>query len=67
MFGRIIGAAVGRRLAGPNSGTTGALLGYLAPAIARRGLGPLGLLLAGGYVARKVIDRRRSRREGAAA
>jgi hypothetical protein len=67
MFGRIIGAAVGRRLAGPNSGGTGALLGYLAPAIARRGLGPLGLLLAGGYVAKKVMNRRRERREGAAA
>jgi hypothetical protein len=61
MFGRLIGAAVGRRLAGPNSGATGALLGYLAPAIARRGLGPLGLVLAGGYVAKKVLDRRRSR------
>jgi hypothetical protein len=62
MFGRIIGAAVGRRLGGPNSGGTGALLGFLAPAIARRGLGPLGLLLAGGYVAKKVMNRRRARR-----
>lgn len=66
MFGRIIGAAIGRRIAGANSGTTGALIGYLAPTIARRGLGPLGLLLAGGYVARKVIDRRRARQQGAA-
>ena len=67
MLKQIIGAALGRRIAGPNSGGTGAVLGYLAPAIARRGLGPLGLLLAGGYVARKVIDRRRVRRQGASA
>jgi len=67
MLKQIIGAALGRRIAGPNSGGTGALLGYLAPAVARRGLGPLGLLLAGGYVARKVIDRRRVRRGGASA
>jgi hypothetical protein len=67
MFGKIIGAALGRRLAGPDSRGTGALLGYLAPAIARRGLGPLGLLLAGGYVAKKVMNRRRERRADAAA
>jgi hypothetical protein len=67
MFRRIIGAAIGRRLAGPDSKGTGALIGYLAPAIARRGLGPLGLLLAGGYVARKVMNRRRERRGEAAA
>ncbi|MBV8687521.1 MAG: hypothetical protein JOZ90_13515 [Alphaproteobacteria bacterium] len=65
MLGKIIGAAVGRRLAGPNNGGTGALLGYLAPAVARRGLGPLGLLLAGGYVAKKVLNRRRDRRAAA--
>jgi hypothetical protein len=67
MFGKIIGAVVGRRLAGPDSRGSGALLGYLAPAIARRGLGPLGLLLAGGYVAKKVMNRRRERRAAAAA
>jgi hypothetical protein len=67
MFGKIIGAAVGRRLAGPDSKGTGTLLGYLAPAIARRGLGPLGLLLAGGYVAKKVMNRRRARRADVAA
>ena len=31
-------------------------------AVARRGLGPLGLVLAGGYVAKKVMDRRRDSR-----
>jgi hypothetical protein len=61
MFSKIIGAALGRKLAGPNSKGSGTVIGYLAPAIARRGLGPLSLLLAGGYVAKKVMQRRRER------
>jgi hypothetical protein len=32
--------------------------------VARRGLGPLGLLIGGGYLAKKVLDRRRPRRDG---
>lgn len=61
MLGKILGASIGRRLAGPRNGGTGLLLGALVPMIARRGLGPLGLALAGGYVAKKVYDRRRNR------
>jgi len=61
MLGKILGASIGRRLGGRNNGGTGLLLGALAPAIARRAFGPLGLVLAGGYVAKKVYDRRRNR------
>lgn len=41
MLGKIAGALVGRRLASRNSGASGAVLGYGAAALARRGLGPL--------------------------
>jgi hypothetical protein len=58
MIGKIAGAMLGRKLAGRYNGGTGLLLGALAPAIARRGLGPLGLALGGAYVAKKLWDRR---------
>ena len=61
MIGKIFGAAVGRRMAGRYGGGRGMLLGAMAPMIARRAFGPLGLALAGGYVAKKVYDRRRAR------
>jgi len=64
MIGRIFTAALGRRLAGSNNGTRGALLGAFAPVIARRAFGPLGLALAGGYVAKKIYDRRKGRTGG---
>jgi hypothetical protein len=62
MIGKIVGAAVGRRLAGRYTGGRGMLLGALAPAIARRAFGPLGLALAGGWAAKKVWDRRNRNR-----
>lgn len=61
MIGKIFTAALGRRIAGRNEGTKGLIIGALAPAIARRAFGPLGLALAGGYVAKKIYDRRRGR------
>jgi hypothetical protein len=65
MIGKIVGAAVGRRLAGRHEGGRGLLLGALAPVLVKRAFGPLGLALAGGYVAKKVWDRRnRSRPAG---
>jgi hypothetical protein len=67
MFGKLVGAALGRRIAGRRAGGRGLLLGALAPVVARRAFGPLGLALAGGYVAKKVWDRRRARREAAPA
>ena len=51
MIGKLIGAAVGRRVAGRYNGGTGLLVGALAPALARRAFGPLGLAVGGAYVA----------------
>jgi hypothetical protein len=62
MIGKILGAAIGRRLAGPNSAGTGSMLGYFAPAIARRVSPPIAIALAGGYAAKKLWDWRKSRR-----
>ncbi len=62
MLGKILGAVVGRRVAGRNSGAKGALIGAAIPMIARRGLGPLGLALGAGWAAKKLYDRRQLRR-----
>ena len=62
MIGKIIGAAVGRRMAGRYDGTRGALLGALAPAILRRPFGPLGLAVGGAWAAKKLWDRRQRAR-----
>ena len=58
MFGKIAGAYIGNKVAGRyNSGGRGLIIGALAPILARRAFGPLGLVLAGGYVAKKLYDR----------
>ncbi len=62
MIGKLIGAAVGRRIAGRNSGARGMLIGAAAPWIARRAFGPVGLAVGGAYLAKKIYDRRRGRR-----
>ena len=67
MFGKIFGAAVGRRLAGPNSGGKGMLIGALAPFVAKRAFGPLGLAIGGGWLAKKAWDRRNRSRSGTGA
>jgi hypothetical protein len=61
MIGKILGAAIGRKVAGRYNGTTGMLLGALAPVVARRAFGPLGLAIGGGYLAKKYYDSRRAR------
>ncbi len=62
MIGKIIGAAVGKRVADRyNSGARGMIIGALAPVVARRAFGPLGLVLGGGYLAKKLYDRRKRR------
>jgi hypothetical protein len=66
MIGKLIGALVGERIAGPNNKAAGALVGAAVPVIARRGLGTLGLALAAGWGAKKLIERRRKRRDNAA-
>ena len=64
MLGKIAGAMIGKRIAGRNSGTKGALLGLGAAAIARRGFGPLAGALALGWGAKKLMERRRNRSRG---
>ncbi|SEN37883.1 hypothetical protein SAMN05192583_2661 [Sphingomonas gellani] len=63
MIGKVIGALVGRELdrCEGGGGARGALVGALAVGAMRR-MGPLGLLLGGGYVAKKAYDRRREAR-----
>lgn len=62
MLGKIAGAFIGSKVAGRQSGAKGALLGIGLAAIARRGLGPLGLALGAGWAAKKIYDRRQSKR-----
>ena len=62
MIRSLIGAAVGKRIAGRyGSGARGALIGAVAPAVIRRAFGPLGIAVAGGYAAKKLLDRRKAR------
>lgn len=61
MIGKIVGAAIGKKVAGRYGGGKGMLLGALAPMIARRAFGPLGLALAGGWAAKKYYDSRKLR------
>jgi hypothetical protein len=61
MLGKLAGAWLGNRIAGRRSGAKGALLGYGAAAIARRGLGPLAAVAALGWGAKKLYERRRGR------
>jgi hypothetical protein len=62
MIGKLIGASVGRRLAGRNEGVKGALIGAAAPWLVRRAFTPLGIAALGAYGAKRYYDRRRARR-----
>jgi hypothetical protein len=63
MIGKIIGAAIGRRMGRRRGdGVKGAMLGALAPVVARRAFGPLGFALAGGYAAKKYYEGRKARK-----
>lgn len=66
MLAKILGAIAGEKIAGRNQKVTGALVGAAIPVIARRGLGPLGLALAAGWGAKKLIDRSRGRKSAEA-
>ncbi len=63
MIGKIIGALVGREMdrRDGSGGIKGAALGALIGGGLRR-MGPLGMVLGGGYVAKKAYDRRRASR-----
>lgn len=61
MFAKLIGAMVGRRMAGRNNGAKGMMIGAAVPWIARRAFTPLGIAAMGGYAAKKYYDRRKTR------
>jgi len=65
MLAKILGAIAGEKIAGRNRKVTGALVGAAIPAIARRGLGPLALVLGAGWGAKKLMERRRAKRDAA--
>lgn len=62
MIGKLIGAGIGRRVAGRHDGVKGALIGAAAPWLIRRAFTPLGFAAMGAYGAKKLYDRRRARR-----
>jgi hypothetical protein len=63
VIGRVIGALVGREIDRRDGagGAKGAAIGWVAASALRR-MGPFGLVLGGGYVAKKMYDRHRARR-----
>lgn len=63
MFGKIIGAVIGEKIAERhgNSGTTGAIVGAGLAAAARRISTPIAVLIAAGYGVKKLRDYRRER------
>lgn len=65
MFGKVLGAIVGEKIAGRDNRLGGALVGAAIPVIAKRGLATLGVALVAGWAAKRLIGR--SRRTGAAA
>ena len=64
MIRSIIGALVGREVnrSSRSSGVKGAIGGVVAMSVLRR-MGPLGMILGGGYAAKKAYDRRKSGRD----
>jgi len=59
MIGKLFGAWLGDKIAGPHEGAKGAVLGYGAAAIARRSVPTLAALALGGWAFRKWRDKRR--------
>lgn len=63
MIGKIAGAVIGKKVAARyGNGTRGMVAGALVPIAMRRAFGPLGLVLAGGYAAKKLYDAQKGRR-----
>ena len=60
MLGKLAGAWLGGKLAGPNRGTKGAIIGYGATALARRSVPALAALALGGWAFKKWREKRRS-------
>ena len=58
MIGKLFGAWLGEKVAGPNRGAKGAILGYGVAAVARRSVPALAAIALGGWAFRKWRDRR---------
>ena len=61
MIGKLFGAWLGEKVAGPNRGARGAILGYGAAALARRSVPTLAAVALGGWAFRKWRERRARR------
>jgi hypothetical protein len=61
MLGKLAGAWIGEKVAGPNRGAKGAILGYGAAALARRSVPAFAAIALGGWAFRKWRDRRARR------
>ena len=60
MLGKLAGAWLGEKVAGPNKGAKGAILGYGAAALARRSVPTLAAAAAIGWGYKKWKEHRRS-------
>ena len=58
MLGKIAGAILGNRLAGPHKGAKGAFVGYAAATLARRSVPALAAIAAAGWGFKKLRERR---------
>ena len=61
MMGKLFGAWLGDKIAGPNRGVKGAILGYGAAALARRSVPALAGIALAGWGLKKLRERRRER------
>ena len=61
MIRKIIGAEVGRRLAGRHNGIKGALIGAAAPWLLRRAFTPAGIAIIGAIGLKKLYDSKKKR------
>jgi hypothetical protein len=60
MLGKLAGAWLGKKIAGPNQGAKGAILGYGAAALARRSVPLLAGAAIGGWAFKRWRAHRRS-------
>ena len=60
MLGKLAGAWLGKKVAGPNEGAKGAILGYGASALEKRSVPALAAVALGGWAFKKWRNRRRS-------
>ena len=61
MLGKLAGAWIGERVAGKNRRAKGAILGYGAAALAKRGIPAIAAVALGGWAFKKWRDKRRAR------